>query len=176
MKNIKKYKSINDSRHGFTLLEVLLYVSIFGILVLSFSGFFSLIINSRSKGQAMMEINNQGSFLVNMITQKIRNTEDINLPSVGTGSASLSLDVVEINDDPTIFNTVGDVLYITEGVNSSVALTNNRVLVSNLNFNNVSLVDTPGLISFQFMLSHINLEGRQEYNYSKIFYGSASLK
>ncbi len=174
MKSNVKCQMLNVSEKGFSLVEVLLYVGILGILVLSISGFFTLIISSRAKGQVMMEINDQGNFLVNIITQKIRNAESINSPAVGTNDISLSLDVININDDPTVFNVSGDIFYITEGAGSPVELTNNRILVTNLNFNNVSLADTPGLISFQFTLSHVNLDNRQEYNYSKTFYGSAS--
>jgi prepilin-type N-terminal cleavage/methylation domain-containing protein len=176
MKKIKNNKAIFIGRQGFTLLEVLLYVSIFGILILSISGFFSLIINSRSKGQVIMEVQNQGGYLVNFITQKIRNAEGVNSPTIGSNNTSLSLDVVDISDDPTIFNISGDVLYVAEGAGSPVNLTNSRVLISSVNFNNVSLANSPGLISFQFTLSHINPEGRQEYEYSKTFYGSASLR
>jgi type II secretory pathway pseudopilin PulG len=176
MKKTKNNKAIFVDRMGFTLLEVLLYVGIFGILILSISGFFSLIINSRIKGQVIMEVQDQGAYLVNFITQKIRNAEGITSPTIGLSDTSLSLDVTNINDDPTIFNVSGDVLYVTEGAESPVNLTNSRVLISGVNFNNVSLVNSPGLISFQFTLSHVNSEGRQEYEYTKTFYGSAGIR
>ena len=59
---------------------------------------------------------------------------------------------------------------------NSIALTNSRIVASNLTFTNLSRAGTPGTIRIQFTLTHINPSGRNEYNYNKTFYGSASLR
>ena len=55
-------------------------------------------------------------------------------------------------------------------------LTNNRVTVSNLSFQNLSRPGTPGIVSVQFTVNSINPENRQEFNFSKTFYGSMSIR
>jgi len=60
-----------------------------------------------------------------------------------------------------------------EGIISDI--TNPNLLVSNSLVEDIARPNTPGLISFQFTLSYNN-PGKSEYNYSKIFYGSASLR
>lgn len=55
-------------------------------------------------------------------------------------------------------------------------LYNSRVTVSNLTFTNLTRAGTPGNVRIQFTLTHINPSGRNEYDFSKTFYGSASLR
>ena len=119
-----------------------------------------------------MEVEEQGAHVMNLITQTIRNAEAIIAPLPG----SLTVNVVNAADDPTLFDLSGEALRITEGIQSPVLLTNTRVIVSDLIFQNLSRPDTPGIVRVQFTLQHINTEGRYEYNYQKTFYGSASLR
>jgi type II secretory pathway pseudopilin PulG len=55
-------------------------------------------------------------------------------------------------------------------------LTNNRVTVSGLSFRNMSRPGTPGTIRTQFTITLKNPENRQEFNFSKTFYGSMSIR
>lgn len=157
---------------GFTLIELLLYLAITPLILLAISLFLSLFFEARIKNQTISEVENQGIHVMNLITQTIRNAEAINtsLPD------SLSLDVVNIALDPTVFDLSGSILRITEGVQSPIALTNTRVNASGLTFQNLSRPSTPGIVRIQFTLSHINPEGKYEYNFTKIFYGSASVR
>ena len=110
------------------------------------------------------------------IVQTILNAEDINSPSIGTSASSLSLDVVEVANNPTIFNNISTYIYLSEGVITPIALNSNLVEVSNLSFTNMSKVSTPGNIRIQFDLSFVNNTNRNEYDWTKTFYGSASLR
>lgn len=127
-------------KQGFTLIELLLYVAIIGAIILSVSGFLSLIMSSRIKNQAIAEVEQQGIQVMQTLTQTIRNASTISIP-------------YDISD-----------------------LINSRVTVSNLTFSNLSRPGTPGTVRIQFTLTHINPEGRQEYNFSKTFYDTATLR
>ena len=161
---------------GFTLLELILYVSIAGVILLVVSIFLSTILQSRIKNQTVSEVEQQGAQVMQLITQTIRNAEDISAPSQGISGASLTLDVVDLSDDPTIFDLSSGVIRITEGVDSPINIINSRINVSGLSFHNLSKTDTAGTVKIVFTLSHKNPEGRNEYNFSKTFYGSASLR
>lgn len=165
----------NIQNNGFTLLELLLYLVVVPFILLSISAFFFLFPEARVKNQTSMEVEEQGAVIMNIITQTIRNAEGITIPTIGTSASSLTLDVVPLADDPTIFNLSGSTFQITEGGNT-VTLTNTQVAVSGLTFQNISRPDTPGIIRVQFTLQYVNPEGRYEYNYQKTFYGSASLR
>ena len=161
---------------GFTLIELLLYIGISSIMLLIISVFLSLLIESRIKNQTVAEVEQQGLQVMEIITQTARNADAINTPTQGTSAPSLSLAVIPPANNPTLFNLSGSVIYITENINTPVALTNTRVIVSGLLFQNLSLAGTPGTIRIQFTLTHINTSGRNEYSFAKTFIGSATLR
>jgi len=169
-KNNKKILS------GFTLIELLLYIAISSLMLLMISFFLMMIIQSRIKNQTMSEVEQQGLQVMQIIKQTIRNAESIISPSQGETSTTLNLDVINVADDPTIFDSSGGVIRITEGVGSPISLTNSKVMVSNLSFRNLSRANTPGIIRIRFTLEYINSTDRNEYSFTKNFYGSASLR
>lgn len=165
-----------NNQKGFTLIEILLYIGLAALLLASISAFFSLIIRSRVKSQTVSEVEQQGTQIMQIITQTIRSAENINSPSAGSSSSSLSLDAAGSGADPTIFDTDSGTARIKEGSGSVVSLNNSRIQISNLDFSNLSHSGTPGSIKVRFTLTHQNPGGRNEYDYSKTFYGTASLR
>ncbi|PKL72744.1 hypothetical protein CVV26_00595 [Candidatus Kuenenbacteria bacterium HGW-Kuenenbacteria-1] len=161
---------------GFTLIELLLYISIASIMLLAISIFLFLLLQSRVKNQTIAEVEQQGLAVMQIITQTARNAEAIISPLQGISASSLTLDVIASANDPTIFDLTNGVIKIKEGTGSNVSITNSRVIVSNLSFSNLSRTNTSGIIRIQFTLIHQNLSNRNEYNFSKTFYGSASLR
>jgi len=163
-------------RRGFTLIELLLYVAISSAILLVTSLFLQTLLESRIKNQTIAEVEQQGLQVMQIITQALRNADSINFPVQGESAASLSINTIETGNNPTLFDLVSDAIRIKEGGASPIALTNSRVAVSDLTFKNLSHTSTPGTIRVRFMLTHVNRGGRTEYNFSKIFYGSASLR
>lgn len=143
------------SKGGFTLIELLLYVSIVGAIIFSIAGFLSLLMQSRVKNQVISEVEQQGVQVMQVITQTGRNATNVNFTSA--------------------FDLSGGVIRMDDG-GGPVALTNSRVTASGLTFQNLSRSGTPGTMRVQFTLTHVNPEGRNEYNYSKTFIGSATLR
>lgn len=170
-----RYK-IQDTKRGFTLVELLLYVLISAMIIFSVAGFLFLTLTTKEKSKTILEVENQGDQIMQIVTQVIRNSEGINSPAQGVSASSASLDVVNAADDPTVFDVSGGIFRITEGVGSAVGLNNSNVTVSGLSFYNLSRTGTYGVIRVQFTVSRVNPEGRNEYDYSKTFYGSASLR
>ncbi len=171
-----KNNNLGVSLTGFTLVEIVLYVTIFmGILIAS-SSIFNTAIQSRVKSQTISEVEQQGAQAVQAMTQTIRNATAINSPGTGANATSLSVNVVAGANSPTIFDLSGGQLRIKEGVASALPLNNTRVTASSLIFYNLTRASTSGIISFQFTLTHVNPGNQQEYDYSRIFYGSATLR
>ena len=161
---------------GFTLIELLLYVSIASTVLLASTVFFHMLLESRVKNQTISEVEQQGLLVMQRIAHAVRNAESVTSPTIGTNGASLTLDVVDVSDDPTVFDLAGGVAQVTEGGAAAAALTNSRVVVSDLLFENLSYADTPGVVRVSFTLTHMNPEGRQEYSYTKDFITSISLR
>ena len=111
-----------------------------------------------------------------IITQSLRNAVTINSPALGVSAALLSINTIVAGNNPTIFDISAGALRMSEGGGAPVVLTNARIVVSALNFINLSRPGTPGTVQIIFTLTHINPAGRQEYSYSKSFIGSATLR
>jgi len=163
------------NNHGFTLVELLLYIGIASVLLVVISLFLSTILEARLKQQSMMEIESQGTQIMEQITQAIRNAEGINSPNPGGSSSTLSL-AMSNGNNPTLFALSSETLNITEGATSPIPLSNDRITVSDFNVTNTSRADTPGILKIEFSLTHKNPSGRNEYTYSKTFETSSSLR
>jgi type II secretory pathway pseudopilin PulG len=161
---------------GFTLIEILLAVGIAATLITAASALLQITLQSRIKNQVIAEVEQQGVQVLHVIAQAGRNAETITAPAVGASGASLTLDVVTAANDPTVFDLSSGTIRITEGTGSAVSLTNSRVTASALTFQNLSRSGTPGTFRATFTLTHVNPTGRNEYAYTKTFYGSASLR
>lgn len=168
--------NISRSKSGFSLLELLLYVATSSIILLATSIFLSTLLESRIKNQTIAEVEQQGVQVMQIITQTIRNADTINSPSIGASSASLSLNTVLATTTPTVFDLSGGVVRVKEGTGAVVALTNQRVSVTNLSFSNFSRSGTPGVVNISFVISTVNNSGRNEYSFSRFFSGAAALR
>ena len=164
------------AQQGFTLIELLLYVAISSVMLLAISLFLSTLLQSRIKNQTIAEVEQQGLQVMQLVTQTLRNADVINSPAQGASASVISVNTYNAANNPTMFDLSGGVVRITEGAGSAVVLTNSRVTVSGLTFQNFSQNNTPGTIGIQFVITYINPTGRNEYQYVKMFTGSATLR
>jgi prepilin-type N-terminal cleavage/methylation domain-containing protein len=165
-----------NMKKGFTLIEMLLYLAILSIIVLAFSSFLFLSYTSRVKATVIAEVEQQGNQTMGLIIQNIQNTSGITAPITGVSANSLTLTEYTSANSPAVFDQSGTVIRIKEGVTAAVNITSNRVVVSNLSFQNLSRPNTPGIVQIKFTLTYLNPDNRSEYIYSKNFTSSASLR
>lgn len=162
---------MNNSKNnlGFTLVETLLYVGIFGIIIVAIVTFSKSIVASRMQSQKLLEVNDQGANALRVITFALRNAEQVNSPTPGNASTSSSLAMASGSKNPTIFSLdeTSGVLNIKEGLGSATALTNNQVTVSNLIFTNYSRSGTQNAVQVSFTIT-----SKADTGYSVNFVGS----
>lgn len=166
----------NIRRLGFTIIELLLYVSVAAVMLLLAAGFLGTLLQSRVKNQAVSEVEDQGARAVELITQTMRNAIDATVPAPRTSGPLLSLVVATSSASPTIFDSQGGALRITEGAAPPVLLTSSRVALSGLVFQNLARLNTSSTVRVQFTLSRVNPGGKSEYDYSRTFFGSANIR
>ena len=167
---------IIKNKKGFTLVELIIYVAILSMFIFSIVAFLNVMTNSRINNQIVLEVNNQGDQVIKTITQSIRNATLINSPSASSMNTSLSLETSIPGTNPTVFSISGGVLYMTEGSGSAVALTNNKVVIGNLEFSNLSQPSTSGTIKVRFTLTSAVASPNNITNKSVDFYGSATIR
>lgn len=162
----------NNYQKGISLVETIIYVAIFSIFVIGLAQFSSNLSTTRLHTQGMLEVNDQGSQVIKLITQTLRNGSSVNSPTIGNSGSSLSINTETPATNPTIFSQNGDTLYITEGTGQPIALTNNKVIMSNLTFSNFSRVDTPNIIKISFTLASTSTRDPYTINFD----GSGALR
>lgn len=165
------------SQKGFTLVEMVLYVAICSILLITISVFLSFLLGARVRSQAITEVNQQGFQVMSLLTQTIRNGRSIQTPSIGLASSTLSLTTGNALINPTLFYISSTTMKIKEGSQGEISLTNKRVRISGLVFQNVSSSSsTEKIMRISYTVDYINPTGRDEYSFSKTFNGSATLR
>lgn len=169
-------KNILKDKKGFSLIEAVIYIAIFTMFVGALVNFTLNLNTSRLHSQTMLEVKGQGADLMRILTKTITNATAINYPGTGLSSGAISVNLPDASKSPTIFSGSGEAIYITEGANSAVALTNNKVKVTNLSFKNVSKTATPGTIQIRFTISNTANQKLPEQQYAIDFYGTASLR
>ncbi len=162
--------------HGFTLVEVLLYVALSGGLILVLASFLNLSTTAKIKNQSITEVNQQGFAALEHITHTIRNATGVTTPSIGTTTNTLSVTVPSVAQSPSVFSLNGTTVQVQEGGSAGVALTSGSVQISSLSFKNLSSPGTPGVIQVSFTVSRTNTAGRAEFSYQKTFTTSVALR
>jgi len=163
-----------NNHTGFTLIELLLYVVLISALLITVSIFVSLMLSVRIKSRTVSDVEANGRIAIEQIQQSIRNATDVNSPTPGNNATSLSIDTPTPANNPTVFDVSGDTLRITEGAGSPIDLTDsNNIEITNINFENVARPGTPDIIRISFTVSFKSDSNRNEYNFSKDFYGTA---
>ena len=164
------------SQKGFTLIELIVYAAILSLILLSTTLLYYTVSEAKRKNRITAEVESQGIQLTEIITQTVRNAKAINSPAVGATATTLSLQMAAAGVNPSLFTFGSNKLTITEGAGSAVDLNNDKVKLNNLIFENHSLATTPGIINFSFDISYNNSSGNAKYDFSKKFYGAASIR
>jgi len=158
-------KSLREHKNGagFTLIELIIYIGIVAIILLVAFNFGWEIIYGNVKSRVVRETQQNARFAMERIAREIRKARAINTPGPGGSSNILSLEMADPNLDPTVFDVSDGKLRIAQGTLGPYELTNDRVIVSALQFTNLSYQGTPGTIQLDIVIGHANPAGRTEY-------------
>lgn len=164
------------SHAGVTLVELLLYIALISVVVFSISAFMFLTLQSRIKNESIAEVEQQGLQAMQMIAQIVRNSTSLNFPIQAGSADNTSINVSVPANSPTIFSLSSGQIMMQEGATGAIALTNSRVDVTGLVFQNLSPSATSEILRVSFTVASKNPGGRNEYDYSKTFFTSAQLR
>ena len=165
----------NNMKKGFTLIEFLLYIGLAAVILVVMTMLLNGFLDSRFRSQSVAEVEQQGLAAIQEMIATVRVAEVINSPSSSNSSTTLSLKTSNASTTPTLFFLNNGVLMIQEGASSSVALTNDLVDASSLNFKNLMVSNATGTIQINFRLDRANV-GKSLYQYGDNFSASASLR
>ncbi len=164
---------LDRKQSAFTLIELLIYSALSGVIILAVSAFVFIIWQSQAKSRTISEVEQQGAQIMDNILRQIRAAEAINSPVPTNNASTLNLAALAPNN-PIVIDEVGGDLRLTLGANAPIVLDNNQVTISNLSFANYGRNNTTGSIRVSFSVSYINNSNRQAYDYQQTFIGTAS--
>ncbi len=120
-------------------METIIYIAILSLTIVGFVTFIMAVSNARNKNSVVVEVQANSRQAMEIISQKIRTAAGVNVASstFGTDPGVLSLSMNSGAKNPTVFNLNKNdgTLYMTEGNGNPVAITSNKVFLSNLMFN-----------------------------------------
>lgn len=112
---------------GFSLLELLIYLSIFSVLVVVISNTFISLSKGQAQSNSRSEVDSSIRFATELLRQDIKNASIVSVPAiVGDTSSSLTLtrDGIII-----VYDVLNGVLRKKEGSGSPVNITNSNIIV-----------------------------------------------
>lgn len=159
-------RKIFKNNKGITLVEVLVYITIFSLSLTSFVSFFLMINAINSKNNSMILVEGGSRFFLDTLGNNFLNSKEIIYPLSGTASSTLRV-INGDGEDLKIFLDEG-VVYIEESV-GLYQLTDKDIFVDDLLFfvsgkNNENLKITYSL--------RIRENSSPEYRYERQYFNS----
>jgi type II secretory pathway pseudopilin PulG len=170
IQNIKKQK-------GFTLIEFLIYSMIVSLIIgaIVLSGV--NIMQAKVRIDITEEVNHNGRTVLSIITNHIRQAEEVIYPTAGNSGSYLSLGMPISDFSPTVFETnENGMLTIKRKDEVASSITPDNINVSSLTFTNLSYIDSPGVIKIEVTIEYLNSSGRAEYDFEKTFYTTENIR
>lgn len=165
------------NRRGFTLLEIVLYLSVAAAVLYAASLLYSTAALSEVRNHARVEVEESAGHTLRTLTQAIRNAESVTTPASLASGESLVLVMSEAAENPTTITLVGGVVLLQEGSGSPVPLSSSEeVEVGELQFSNRSETSVSDSIQIEFSMSYRSLSDRSEFEYAETYYGTATTR
>lgn len=164
------------NKKGFTLIEILLYVSLVSIIIFTIATFFRTLIQVQTRNEVTQEVDTYGNQLMSLITKAISDSTNIVTPVAGSSQSRIELSRIDPQRSPTIIELNAGNITISEGGNN-INLNSDRVIIQELTFTNLTpTINQGGVIRIKLTISHINPDNIQENNYTQTLYAAATIR
>ena len=181
--NMKRTLGKTRKQRGFTLIEMLLYVAVAGIVLTSLVGFGWNMIGIGAKNGTHHDAVSNARLASEKLTFFIREATDIDTANsnFGVNLASVSGSKVTLRgvapNDPIVFDVSSGTLRVTLGASAPIALVSDNISVSSLVFANASSLDGKSKnVGFTLQLGTTSGSGRFEYASSTALRSSAEIR
>jgi len=165
---------------GFTLIEVLVYVAVLGIIISTISSFLLWTMDSYTKGKAMRETMNNAKRVMDVVTYEVKEAKSIYMPT--TTSTQLSLETTHYlpaGEETTYidFYICENRICLKKESQDPIAISSDRVQVESLFFTPVSALTLPNSsIQINLTMKYKNPANLPEYQASINLTSTVSLR
>lgn len=116
---------------GFTLLELLVYIGLFGVMLgISLVILYQMLV-SQDQNRSLLETEEEANFAARKIEWALTGATNIISPLPNQTSSVLSLTKYNFSQNPLAFSVSGNALHLARGASSSVPLTSANVKFQN---------------------------------------------
>lgn len=163
---------------GFTLIELMVYVLIFGLVVIGIITFSIDLSTTSQKARKKVELQQQMRFALDRILQEVSAAESINTgtSTFDVNPSILELDVVNASDNPTRFVISSNVLTVQQGVASPEQLTSDGLIIDNFTVTNLSNGNRTKSVLVELTASYDNPNNSELLDVSVTLSGSATIR
>lgn len=133
VQRVRKYSRSLIFRSGFTILEMLIYTAIVGMILTTTVYVTSTIYNIRARVSSSSVVHESMVFAQKRVLTTLHNATAVTFPLSGT-SSTLSLTMPDAQRDPTVYWLQGGQIWVKEGSKAGLPLTSSEVTISSLQF------------------------------------------
>ena len=162
-------------RKGFSLFEVLIYLSIAFVVMAVIVGFVFWLIDSNNKNRIMREVSNSAKRSLEIMTYEIREAKSVYSPTTSSEQLSLQTNLyLPTGEDSSYvdFYLCSNRLCMKKESQDPIVITPDNVEVSNLSF----VYIPPDSVKINITLSYKNVSARPEYDFLVSLSSAASLR
>jgi len=181
-------QKLKVNKKGFTLVELILYVTLVGILLTAGAIFASDVVFSSVKGRVRAKVQSEARFAIEKMRQEIVKGRNIIAPTPGNnasarqmeipGSPAPTLTCVQVSSNKLQMSEDGVVTPVPTCGATWKDLTSSEVEVSNLTFTNISSGTSLGeeAVNINLTLKNKNPGGKKEFDAEATVETSISLR
>ena len=146
--------------NGFTLIEVIIYLALFGILMAGVMAAVYAIVEGGGRSQSKILIQEEGNFLLGKFNWALSGASNI---SVAILPPSLSITKYDYTLNPLVFDVGGSELRLRQGGGEANNLNSDDVALTSLNFQDIpKLNGKPEGLNISFTLASLTYAGAVE--------------
>jgi hypothetical protein len=136
------------NRSATTLIEILVYFTIFGVFLTAAFSFAIQIVNLSELTSRLYELEAQSSFVEENMKTALLTAEEVDgANSVFDADAGiLTLTMSEVESNPTVFSVSNGQIFMQEGAGAAEALHSSLLQVTSLRFHRITYDKTPDQI------------------------------
>jgi type II secretory pathway pseudopilin PulG len=143
--------------HGFTLIELILYIGLLSSLIVVMSQIFIAILNVKLESGSVSVVQQDGTYIQSRIAYDVRRASRILSPAIGQTGSVLSLTIVENGVDKTYsYSVSGSTLVLSDGT-STDNLEGTRSAISQFQVtrvgNSATISDAKDTVDVRFTLT-----------------------
>ncbi len=152
------------NRKGFSLLEVIVYTAIIGVVGTLMTGILVSLLKIQNAQVATTEVHQQMNFVILNIQRIVRESSSIDMVT-NVENGTLTLGMADSAENPTLIYKTGTKIYLRQGISMEVPLTSNDVTVDDLQFTKIS--SATGYDTLKFTISMSNSTDNPQRAFTK---------